>query len=79
MTSTAKPVHPLLAVFPAVFATLAFVWSAGLDGWPRFVLLGVGLVLLLVAIVALTARRMGAPEQGWLPSRDADEPDEHRS
>jgi hypothetical protein len=70
MAPTPKPVHPLLAVFLAVAATFCFLASSGLDDGLRWLLMGAGLVLLLGAIAGITATRRGAPETGWLPSRD---------
>lgn len=69
-----RPVGRQVAVFCACFATFAFVLSAQLDSRLRWLALVVGLLLLAAAILAQTAVRRGAPERGWLPSRDEDGP-----
>ncbi len=70
MAPTPQPVHPLFAVFSAVFATFCFTASSNIDSNLRWFVMALGFVLLVVAIASLTARRRGAPETGWLPSRD---------
>jgi protein-S-isoprenylcysteine O-methyltransferase Ste14 len=73
MAPTRRPVHPLIAVFAAVLATLCFTTSSALDSGFRWVFLALGLVLLVVAIASLTATKRGAPGSGWLPSRDREQ------
>ena len=70
MASNLKPVNPVATVFLAVFATFCFTASSMSDSGLRWVLMGVGIVLLILAIVGITASRRGAPESGWLPSRE---------
>lgn len=69
-----RPVNRQVAVFCACFATFAFVASSQMESQLRFLPMVVGLVLLAVAVVALTGVRRGAPERGWLPSRDDEDP-----
>jgi protein-S-isoprenylcysteine O-methyltransferase Ste14 len=73
MAPTPKPVHPLVAVFAAVLATLCFTTSSTVHSGFRWVLMAVGFVLLAAAIAGIAATKRGAPESGWLPSRDKDE------
>jgi protein-S-isoprenylcysteine O-methyltransferase Ste14 len=70
MAPTPRPVHPLLTVFLAVFATLCFAASSNIHSGLRWLPMGAGVVLLVLAIAGITARRRGAPEAGWLPSRE---------
>lgn len=69
MPSTPKPVHPMVSVFFAVFATFCFTAAANVHSGFRFVLMAAGGVLLVAAIAGITATRRGAPASGWLPSR----------
>lgn len=71
-----RPVHRQVAVLCACFATFAFVAFEQMESKLRWLPMGVGLALLVVAIAALAGVRRGDSERGWLPSRDDRSTDE---